>query len=173
MKYNLELIKINKDNKYILDNVLEYYQYEFNEFYNFFDDLNKNGRYELISTDKYILNSKYNAFLIIKNDKIAGFIMINNCTKFIKEGIYISEFYILPKYRNGFFSIDVLKYVLNKYIGNIELKVLLTNKKAFKLYELLFKRYLSSFKTHIVNENGDLFKYYNFNTNNLNKALID
>ena len=77
------------------------------------------------------------------------------------------------RYRNGFFSIDVLKYVLNKHIGNIELKVLLTNKKAFKLYELLFKRYLSSFKTHIVNENGDLFKYYNFNTNNLNKALID
>ena len=173
MEKSFNLLKINKDNKYVLDNVLEYYQYEFNEFYNFYDDLNKNGRYELIPTDEYICNSHYKAFLIIKEGKIAGFIMINNCTKFIKSGNYIAEFYIMPKYRNGFFSIDVLKYIIKKLQGNIEIKVLLANTKAYKLYELLFKRYLFNFKTNLVNENGDVFKYYSFNTDDINKALMD
>ena len=54
MKQSFEFVEVNQNNKYILDNVLEYYQHEFNEFYNFFDDLNENGRYELMSTDKYI-----------------------------------------------------------------------------------------------------------------------
>lgn len=35
--------------------------------------------------------------------KIAGFIMMNNCTKFIKKGTYIAEFYIMPKYRRRLF----------------------------------------------------------------------
>ena len=103
MKQSFEFVEVNQNNKYILDNVVEYYQHEFNEFYNFFDDLNENGRYELMSTDKYILDINYNAFLIYKIGKIAGFIMMNNCTKFIKKGTYIAEFYIMPKYRRRLF----------------------------------------------------------------------
>ena len=114
MKQNFELIRVNRDNKYILDNILEYYQYEFNEFYNFYDDLNENGRYELISSDKYIYDINYRALIIKKDGKIAGFIMINNSTKFTKTGIYIAEFYIMPKSRKGYFSIDILKYILKK-----------------------------------------------------------
>ena len=104
MKQSFEFVEVNQNNKYILDNVLEYYQHEFNEFYNFFDDLNENGRYELISTEivPAIINF-FNAFLIFKNGKIAGFIMMNNCTKFIKKGTYIAEFYIMPKYRRRLF----------------------------------------------------------------------
>lgn len=56
-----------------------------------------------MSTDKYILDINYNAFLIYKIGKIAGFIMMNNCTKFIKKGTYIAEFYIMPKYRRRLF----------------------------------------------------------------------
>lgn len=64
----------------------------------------------------------------------------------------------------GFFSIDLLKYILSKKQGYIEMKVLENNKKAYKLYELLCGRYLKSFDTHIVEEDNDLFKYYTFNT---------
>ena len=64
----------------------------------------------------------------------------------------------------GFFSIDLLKYILSKKQGYIEMKVLENNKKAYKLYELLCGRYLKSFETHIVEEDNDLFKYYTSNT---------
>ena len=48
---NIILEKVKKEEKEILNNLLEYYQYDFNIFYN--DDLNKNGKFEFINTDKY------------------------------------------------------------------------------------------------------------------------
>ena len=91
MKQSFEFVEVNQNNKYILDNVLEYYQHEFNEFYNFFDDLNENGRYELITTDKYILDINYNAFLIYKNGKIAGFIIDDHFKLYLSDiGILVN-----------------------------------------------------------------------------------
>lgn len=61
MKQSFEFVEVNQNNKYILDNVLEYYQHEFNEFYNFFDDLNENGRY-LKSFETHIVEEDNDLF---------------------------------------------------------------------------------------------------------------
>lgn len=165
MEFILETI--NKNNKYILDNVLELYQYEFNKFYNYYDDLNNDGRYGLIETNQYVDNVKYRAYLIKVNTKIAGFIMINSETRFVKNGIYIAEFFIMPKYRKGYFSINVIKEIFRQNSGNIEIKVLTNNKKAFKLYKLLIDKFVNNATIHKVKEAGEEFIYYNFNTENI------
>lgn len=165
------LEKINKDNKYILDNLLELYQHEFNKFYNYYDDLNDDGKYGFILTDKYITNTNYRAYLIKANAKIAGFIMINSETKFVRNGIYIAEFFVMPKYRRGYFSINVMKEIFRQNQGNIEIKVLKNNKKAFKLYSLLINRFVDKVVIHKVQEEGDEFIYYNFSTKNIKTKL--
>lgn len=163
--------KVDKNNKYILDNVLELYQHEFNKFYNYYDDLNDEGKYGFILTDKYITNTNYRAYLIKVNTKIAGFIMINSETKFVRNGIYIAEFFVMPKYRRGYFSINVMKEIFRQNQGNIEIKVLKNNKKAFKLYSLLINRFVDKVVIHKVQEEGDEFIYYNFSTKNIKTKL--
>lgn len=86
MEFVLE--RVSRENQYILDNVLELYLHEFNEFYNYCDDLDENGRYNFMVTDKYVEDKSHKAYLIKVNGKIAGFIMINNETKYVKNGIY-------------------------------------------------------------------------------------
>ena len=162
---------VDKNNKYILDNVLELYQHEFNKFYNYYDDLNDEGKYGFILTDKYITNTNYRAYLIKANTKIAGFIMINSETKFVRNGIYIAEFFVMPKYRRGYFSINVMKEIFRQNQGNIEIKVLKNNKKAFKLYSLLINRFVDKVVIHKVQEEGDEFIYYNFSTKNIKTKL--
>ena len=163
--------KVDKNNKYILDNVLELYQHEFNKFYNYYDDLNDEGKYGFILTDKYITNTNYRAYLIKVNTKIAGFIMINSETKFVRNGIYIAEFFVMPKYRRGYFSINVMKEIFRQNQGNIEIKVLKNNKKAFKLYSLLINRFVDKVVIHKVQEEGDEFIYYNFSTKDIKTKL--
>lgn len=161
------LERVNSGNKYVLDNVLELYQHEFNAFYNYYDDLNEDGKYNFILTDKYVTDENYKAYLIKVNCKIAGFIMMNPETKYVENGTYIAEFFIMPKYRKGYFSINVIREIFKQNKGNVEIKVLRSNEKAFKLYSLLFKRFAENVQINTTLEDGDEFVYYNFNTENL------
>lgn len=75
-KFSLE--KVKKEEENILQNLLEFYLYDFNFFYE--DDLNDNGRFEFIDTSEYFTKEKYESFFIKVKDKLAGFILINNKT---------------------------------------------------------------------------------------------
>ena len=97
--------------------------------------------------------------------------MINSETKFVRNGIYIAEFFVMPKYRRGYFSINVMKEIFRQNQGNIEIKVLKNNKKAFKLYSLLINRFVDKVVIHKVQEEGDEFIYYNFSTKNIKTKL--
>ena len=52
-----KLIKVNEKNKNVLKNLLEYYLYDFNIYYE--DDLNESGRFESIDVEPYINNNKH------------------------------------------------------------------------------------------------------------------
>ena len=127
---NIILEKVKKEEKEILNNLLEYYQYDFNIFYN--DDLNKNGKFEFINTDKYFNKKENQAFFVKVDEKYAGFILISKSTEYENKGSFIEEFWIMPKYRKGMFSFKVLKELSNIIKGKIEFIVLKENKRWFK-----------------------------------------
>lgn len=128
MKFELE--KVRKDEKEILKNLLEFYQYDFNIFYN--ADLNKNGRFEFIDTDEYFKDTENKALFIRVNGKYAGFILVSNNTVYANKGKCIEEFWIMPKYRKGMFAFDVLREVFNQIQTKIEFIVLKKNKRWLK-----------------------------------------
>lgn len=77
----------------------------------------------------------------------------------------------MPKYRKGYLCVNIIKEILRLNKGNIEIKVLKNNKKAYKLYNILFNRYIKDGQIHTVIEDGDEFRYYNFNIKNLTEKL--
>ena len=152
MKIKLE--KVKKEEKAILNNLLEYYQYDFNIFYN--DDLNEKGRFEFINTDKYFDKLENQAFFVKVDEKYAGFILISKSTEYENKGSFIEEFWIMPKYRKGMFSFQVLKKLSNIIKGKIEFIVLKENKRWFKTLNYWIEK---NFK---IEKKEDIKKWNNY-----------
>lgn len=64
-----ELVTVNEINKMILENLIEFYLYDFNIYYE--DDLNDNGRFEFIDVEPYINSDNNKAFFIKVNNYYA------------------------------------------------------------------------------------------------------
>ncbi|WP_346913235.1 GNAT family N-acetyltransferase [Clostridium sp.] len=95
---NIELKCVNVEDKEILRNLLEKYDYEFSQWDN--RDVNKLGLYGYDYLDCYWTEEKRWAYFIEVDGKLAGFIMINNYPEADEETDYsLAEFFILYKYR--------------------------------------------------------------------------
>ena len=163
-KFSLE--KVKKEEENILQNLLEFYLYDFNFFYE--DDLNDNGRFEFIDTNEYFTKEKYEAFFIRVKDKLAGFILINNNTELIKNGTRIEEFWIMPKYRKGYFAFSVLKEVFSRYQNEIEFIILEQNKRWLKAINYFInKNYTILEKEEITKWDTEKFKLYLIKNNKI------
>lgn len=157
---NFILEKVEKNKENILKNLLEYYLYDFNMFYE--DDLNENGKFEFVNTSDYILKNNYEAFFIKVKNNYAGFILINNNTRFANQpATKIEEFWIMPKYRKGLFAFKVLKYIFSMYIGEKEFIILKDNKRWFKVFDYwLNKNYKVIKKENIIKWENVEFALY-------------
>lgn len=136
MKFELE--KVRKDEKEILKNLLEFYQYDFNIFYN--DDLNEKGKFEFINTEKYFDDTENKALFVKVAGKYAGFALVSNNTLYTDKGKCIEEFWIMPKYRKGMFAIQVLKQLFKLTRGKIEFIVLKENKRWLETLNYLIEK---------------------------------
>lgn len=161
MEFILE--KVEKDKEDILKNLLEYYLYDFNVFYE--DDLNENGRFEFIETSDYVLKDNYEAFFIKVNNNYAGFVLVSDKTQFAKQpATKIEEFWIMPKYRKGLFAFEVLKYVYLSYNNEKELFILEDNKRWLRIMDYWLNKNFEIIKTDEIIQWGDVkFKVYVIN----------
>ena len=129
-----ELKKVKENDKEVLRNLLEYYLYDFNYYYE--DDLNENGRFEFIGVEPYINNNFYKAFFILVDNHYAGFVL----TYTGKEKSVVEEFWIMPKYRKGMFAFEVLTKVLSKMNDKIEFVILNKNERWLKVVDYWIRK---------------------------------
>ena len=130
----IELIMVNEDSKNILKNLLEYYLYDFNIYYE--DDLNDSGRFEFIDVEPYINSDTKKSYFVKVNNYYAGFILI----KQVEEINIIEEFWIMPKYRKGMFAFKVLNIILSEIHGKVEFMILNKNKRWLRVIKYLISK---------------------------------
>ena len=119
MNISVELAK--KEEKEILRNLLEKYNYEFSQYNEL--DVNNLGLYGYDYLDCYWTEEKRYPYFIRIDNKLAGFIMINNYPEVKVDTDYtISEFFIMYKYRKMGIGKYAVKYILDKYRGKWQLK---------------------------------------------------
>ena len=119
MDIKIELVK--KEEKEILRNLMEKYRYEFSQY----DDLDTNnlGLYGYDYLDNYWTEENRFPYFIKVNNKLAGFVMINDYPEVKMDTNYsISEFFIIYKYRRQGIGKYAVEYVLNKFKGKWQLK---------------------------------------------------
>jgi predicted acetyltransferase len=111
---------VKKEEKEILKNLLEKYNYEFSQYNGL--DINNFGLYGHDYLDNYWTENNRFPFFIKVNSKLAGFVMINNYLEIKVETNYtMSEFFIMYKYRRQGIGKYVVDYVLNKFKGKWQL----------------------------------------------------
>ncbi|MDR1002864.1 MAG: GNAT family N-acetyltransferase [Oscillospiraceae bacterium] len=96
---NFELVPVQKDEKQILANLLEKYDYEFSQYD--LRDVNKLGLYGYDYLDCYWTEPNRWAFFIKVDGTLAGFAMVNDYPELaeLPADYHMSEFFVLYKYR--------------------------------------------------------------------------
>lgn len=99
MLNNILIRKANIDEKQIIANLFQLYNYEFSEYY--LNDVNENGLFPNYKyLDFYYTEKDRNLYIVFVDQKISGFFMMNRYPTFLTEGINcIAEFFVLKKYR--------------------------------------------------------------------------
>lgn len=158
------LKKITSAHLNVLDNMLQLYAHEMNKFYNYSIVLDDNGRYRIKAAAKHLSDGW--GYFIMASCEYAGFILLNRRTK-AKEGVFITEFFILPRYRKGFFYRDVIVRLIATLDGIVEYRVMKNNKRALCLFDDLVRRFLTTAKKTDEHENGSEYFRYTFDTANI------
>lgn len=118
----VELKRVTIDEKEILKNLLEKYNYEFSQWDK--RDVNKLGLYGYQYLDYYWTEAKRWAYFILVDDKLAGFAMVIDLPEVDdrETDFQMAEFFVLHKYRRSGVGKQAFFKVLAMHKGKWQLK---------------------------------------------------
>jgi len=140
----VEIVPVKKEEKYILENLLEKYQYEFSQYA--CTKIHPSGLYGYDYLDYYFTEEKRFAYFIKVNKSLAGFAMVNNYPVVPNKptDFSIAEFFILYNYRKqGIGKVAACK-VFDKHLGNWQLKRHPSNLDAVSFWNRVIDEYTNS-----------------------------
>jgi len=119
---NVELQLAHIEDREILSNLLEKYDYEFSQYDN--RDVNKLGLYGYKYLDYYWTEENRYAYFIVVNGKLAGFVMVIDMPEIegTEADFQISEFFVMYKYRRSGVGKNAFFQVLDKHKGRWQLR---------------------------------------------------
>jgi predicted acetyltransferase len=113
---DISIVPVSKDEKEILRNLLEKYDYEFSQYHK--KDVNDLGLYGYDYLDNYWTENNRFAYFIKVDNKLAGFIMVNDYPIVNLETNYtMADFFVMYKYRKTGVGTFVVKSTFEKYKG--------------------------------------------------------
>ena len=114
----IEIIQVLPEEKPVLRNLLKMYCYEWSQYNKF--DVNESGEYEFeYHINDYIVKDTHFAFFIKVDDKLAGFVFIDNDCSFNSD-FAMAEFFVMHKYRRAGVGRYVAKSIFNMFHGKWE-----------------------------------------------------
>jgi len=126
---DIKIEKVTIDEKEILKNLMEKYDYEFSQYEK--KDVNDLGLYGYKYIDHYWTEENRHAFFIKVDKKLAGFILVNkNGDNNFHTDYSIAEFFVMYKYKRlgvGSYSVN---YIFDKFRGKWQITYAQINKPA-------------------------------------------
>ena len=133
---NITLKEIKLDKKHILEKLIQLYLHNIS--LSFPMGFNSNtGMYDYEDIKKYFNNNENKAFLILKENAIAGFILID----LLKEKNIIQEMFVLNNYKRQGIGKKAVRLIFDMFKGNWEVKSLPCSESAEKFWISTIKEY--------------------------------
>jgi len=134
---NIEVVAVQRDEKEILRNLMEKYDYELSQYGG--DDVNKLGLYGFDYLDNYWQDgAKRWAFFIKANGNLAGFAMIISDYFYLddKQTDYVmSDFFVMYKYRNVGVGKFAANYLFDMFKGIWQLNTIDKNTSSITFWK--------------------------------------
>ncbi len=156
-----DLIKVEKENKNVIYNLMQLYTYELS----FFEDETTNftmldsGLYAMNKyVERYWQEESRQPYILKCNNKLAGFVL----QKFNEENINeIAEFFVINKYRKMGAGTFMANKMFELYRGKWEVRTLIKNVRAQKFWRNTIKNYTNNnFEEKYIRNNSRLAFYF-------------
>ncbi len=115
---NYEIKKASLEEQETLNNLLQFYMYDFSEFMDL--HVEDNGKFGDYPLDSYWTENSRFPYLIKLDGKNAGFVLVKLIDKDDDSYYSIAEFFIMNKYRRAGLGILVAKDIFRKHQGQWE-----------------------------------------------------
>jgi len=151
---NIEVILVERDEKEILRNLLEKYDYELSQYGK--NDVNKLGLYGFDYFDNFWQDGAQRwAYFIKVDDKLAGFAMLIGDYFYLKDkksDYMMNDFFVMYKYRNVGVGKFAANYLFDKYSGAWQLNTANNNANSVGFWKIVISDYTNNTYELIPNE---------------------
>lgn len=130
-EWSIQLEPVSFEKKFILQNLMELYQYDMSEYEDEFE-LSDYGLFGYMYIDHYWTEEGRHAFFVKADGKLAGFVLLRELEK-LPDGtgcMSIAEFFILRHYRKHGVGRQVAKQVFTDFPGRWSVSYLEKNEIA-------------------------------------------
>ncbi|PHM10769.1 GNAT family N-acetyltransferase [Nostoc sp. 'Peltigera malacea cyanobiont' DB3992] len=149
----IEMVKATQQQKSVLCNLMELYQYDLSEIEA--KDVDACGLFGYRYLDYYWTEPERHPFMIKVDEKLAGFVLVNQHTYLYQDSnaMSIAEFFILKKYRNQGIGKQVATYIFNQFPGTWEVRQTALNLSAQAFWGKVISQYTNgAFNEFFVND---------------------
>jgi len=138
---DIKLEKASIEEKSILRNLMELYNYDFTEFDP--DDVNEHGLFGYKYLDHYWTEENRYPFLIRVNEKLAGFVLVRKVgVNSLDNDIFsIAEFFVMKKYRKNGVGKRVANRVFDEFRGEWNVAQIENNLPAQHFWRKVISEY--------------------------------
>ncbi|WP_430787504.1 GNAT family N-acetyltransferase [Virgibacillus flavescens] len=133
----ITLEKISKDDEKVLQNLMQYYIYEFSRYITEIK-LEENGAYDPFNLEKYCEEPNFHAYLIKLGEELIGFVLVESEAEECPNTIH--EFFIIAKYEGKGFGKEAAHQIFKWFPGKWKLTQIEKNYRAQAFWRsLIFK----------------------------------
>lgn len=138
----IRLDKVLLEEKELLFRLLQFALYD-GSLYNT-NKIGEDGLFPYKWFDNYFTDDDRDAFFIRDDDKVVGFVMINQFMKKCDNGHSVAEFLVLPEYRRNHIGKKVAYLVFEMFPGNWEVEPIEESNEACRFWENVVVNYTNN-----------------------------
>ena len=138
----IRLDKVLLEEKELLFRLLQFALYD-GSLYNT-NKIGEDGLFPYKWFDNYFTDDDRDAFFIREDDKIVGFVMINQFMKKCDNGHSVAEFLVLPEYRRNHIGKKIAFLIFDMYPGNWEVEPIENSNEACRFWENVVVNYTNN-----------------------------
>jgi len=150
---HINVAAANLSDKSLIQNLMQLYLYDFSEFNGY--DLNEHGLYNNTYVDHYWVEKERKPFIIRVEDRLAGFVLINNITYIVDDGFAIADFFVMRKYRRRGVGRAVARRIFDMFGPNWEIRQTKDNHVAQAFWIKIIQEYTNGDFEHYQKGKSD------------------
>ena len=150
---NIALRVPSRSDRDLIRRMMELYLYDFSEFED--SDLDGHGLYGYGDLDYFWFEPTHAAFVVTVDEKLAGFVLVDNDVKIDGRERAITEFFILRKYRRQGIGKQVAFEVFNRLPARWEVAVIERNVPAQAFWRKAIAEYTAGNFQETALDNDD------------------